>query len=307
MFSIIRNHTLRRTCWTKTFLFVFFFFVTALHAQIHAHAQAQKQGQAQKQAQQENLPKPPLEKLTIAGRSVDYFKAREFFNAPLPLIIILHGDFANNQLMRQFMPLYELSMTRGFNVAYIQGTKLPFLKNNRVWNAGKCCGIAVKNNINDVGYINQVISYFMAQPNIDPSNIFLVGFSNGAMMAYRYACENPGKLKGVIAISGIFAIDECLNLNGLNVFHLHGSADKVIPITGGGKGYALMKQDFPSLSQTEDMLKNTHARYIIDVVQGAGHGVQNLNNALQKKRNITLPELIANVIDGMKTPVESLQ
>jgi polyhydroxybutyrate depolymerase len=213
---------------------------------------------------------------------------------------MLHGGFSSNSIFMRHFPLYELSQIRGINVVYIEGTPIPFMRNRRVWNAGKCCGAAVKNNIDDVAFIDEVIQHFLSYRNIDARNIYLVGGSNGAMMSYRYACERPQNIMGVFAIGGVFVTEDCNSLGAVKVLHIHGEEDDTIPLQGGGKGVALMGAPFPSLKDTEQFLKQKDAKYAIEIVRGAGHSVLEINAAMLKQGDINLQEFIADIIDKMK-------
>ena len=59
----------------------------------------------------------------------------------------------------------------------------------RNWNAGLCCGQAAGSNINDVGFIEQVVNDVSTRTLIDRQHVFVTGMSNGAMMALRMVCQ----------------------------------------------------------------------------------------------------------------------
>lgn len=56
------------------------------------------------------------------------------------------------------------------------------------WNAITCCGEAAAKDVNDLAFMDDVVS------QVDPGHarpIYLVGFSNGGRLAYRIICTNP--------------------------------------------------------------------------------------------------------------------
>jgi poly(3-hydroxybutyrate) depolymerase len=56
--------------------------------------------------------------------------------------------------------------------------------------------------------------------------------SNGAMMAYRLAALQPGRIAAVGAVSG--TMDATLVPRGaVPVMHVHGTADRLVPSAGG--------------------------------------------------------------------------
>src|SRR5262245_61924665 len=73
----------------------------------------------------------------------------------------------------------------------------------------------------------------------DPKAVYLMGFSQGAMMSLSLALIDPGSVAGVVAMSGRLApqtlglITDKEALAGLPIFMAHGSRDTVIPINHG--------------------------------------------------------------------------
>ncbi len=57
------------------------------------------------------------------------------------------------------------------------------------WNAGLCCGAARSNGRDDVAYIAEVIADVKTRWH--PTKVYLVGWSNGGMMAERVVIEQP--------------------------------------------------------------------------------------------------------------------
>ena len=71
--------------------------------------------------------------------------------------------------------------------------------------------------------------------NLDPSNINLLGFSQGTVLSYSVALSYPEMIRNVVALSGY--IDEPVLLpsyedkdhSHLNIYASHGQVDQVIP------------------------------------------------------------------------------
>jgi polyhydroxybutyrate depolymerase len=69
----------------------------------------------------------------------------------VPLVIVLHGGFGSAKEAEQHYDWDSQADSSGFIVAYPNGI-------HHSWNAGgTCCGPAVKNNVDDVAFITQVI------------------------------------------------------------------------------------------------------------------------------------------------------
>jgi phospholipase/carboxylesterase len=71
------------------------------------------------------------------------------------------------------------------------------------------------------------------------NEIFLLGFSQGAIMSYSVALTHPEKVKGIVALSGRILSDikpkiaSAEKLKDLQVFIGHGINDQVLPIYNG--------------------------------------------------------------------------
>src|SRR5262249_1914955 len=69
--------------------------------------------------------------------------------------------------------------------------------------------------------------------------VYLMGFSQGAMMGLTVALTYPGAVAGVVAMSGrilpqtLAAIHDKDALIGLPIFVAHGTRDLVLPISNG--------------------------------------------------------------------------
>ncbi|WP_457573335.1 extracellular catalytic domain type 1 short-chain-length polyhydroxyalkanoate depolymerase [Desulfolithobacter sp.] len=156
-----------------------------------------------------------------------------------PLMIVLHGGLGNAAAMERTSGMDSVADREGFIVVYPNGTGPRYamrkqVKNRRTWNAGSCCGPAVRFNVDDVAFIATLIDKMQSQYGIDPRRVYVAGFSNGAMLAYRLACEIPEKITAIIAVSGTLAVDSCSDrANQVAVLHIHGEMDDNVPYKGG--------------------------------------------------------------------------
>ena len=96
--------------------------------------------------------------------------------------------------------------------------------------------------------IHKFIGEIVEAYGCDPKAVYLMGFSQGAMLSLAVALTYPGSASGVVAMSGRVlpqAIDEITDkdiLTGLPIFVAHGSRDMLIPIDLGRAARAKLSE-----------------------------------------------------------------
>lgn len=160
--------------------------------------------------------------------------------SPVPLVIVLHGGGGNALSIMRRTGMNKLADREGFIVVYPEGTGR--YKNILTWNAGNCCGYAMRMNINDVGFIEKLIDHLISKYGVDPKRVYVAGFSNGGMMAYMLACRLSHKIAGIAVVSGAMNIENCNPSCAVSVIIFHGTADENVPYNGGTGRKALEKR-----------------------------------------------------------------
>lgn len=156
-----------------------------------------------------------------------------------PLVVMLHGGFGSAKQAEAAYGWDALADQEDFVVAYPDG-------DGRAWNAGSCCGRSSATGVDDVGFIDAMVQEIKGSMPIDADRIFATGMSNGAMMAYRLACEST-TFAAVAPVAGTMMI-ACSTPSPVSVLHIHGLADANVPFAGGkGDGYAHV--DGPAVEQ----------------------------------------------------------
>ena len=170
-----------------------------------------------------------LFKIKFAGEKRCYLlHIPENFNAKgtKSLIIALHGGLGSPRNVEEQSGLSQTSDSEGFIVCYPQGL-------NKTWNAGECCGKAVKKDRDDVGFISFLIDELLANYDIDPNRVYVTGMSNGGFMCYRLACEIPNKIFGIAPVSATMAAKYCNPTGSTPIIHFHSYNDSNVPYQGG--------------------------------------------------------------------------
>jgi polyhydroxybutyrate depolymerase len=178
---------------------------------------------------------PGFSSITTAdGQVRSYLVSDLSGDEPAPLLFVLHGFGGNAQAMSSFTNIedsldeYDLDAV----VVYPSGTGaeqgLP-----QSWNAGTCCPFATFDLVNDVAFFDELIASLIAQYEIDTTRVWVVGHSNGGMMAYRLACELSTRVTAIGVAAGALVIDTCAPARPVSALHVHGELDTVVPLAGG--------------------------------------------------------------------------
>ena len=77
------------------------------------------------------------------------------------LVIALHGGGGEATQMEKDYLLTEKADKEKFAILYPEGVRSDGILGARTWNAGDCCDFAVEKNINDVGFINELITQIL--------------------------------------------------------------------------------------------------------------------------------------------------
>ena len=151
---------------------------------------------------------------------------------PTPLVVMLHGFSASGSVEELYLNISAIAESKTFLYAFPDGTQNPV--GLRFWNAMEWCCNFFKSGVDDVAYVNAVISDMQSRYNVDPKRIFVVGHSNGGFMAHRVACELSDKVAGIVSLAGQQWNDptRCVPKKPIAVAQIHGTLDVVISYIG---------------------------------------------------------------------------
>jgi polyhydroxybutyrate depolymerase len=153
----------------------------------------------------------------------------------LPLVIVLHGRGGNGESMVLVTRkgFNKLADKDGFFVVYPDGVELN-------WNDGRmdeeANDRAHRENIDDVGFISELIDSMIEDYNIDPKRVYVTGISNGAIMSYRLACELSHKIAAIAPVDGNIPhllLRECSPSMPVSVLAINNVNDPLVPFEGG--------------------------------------------------------------------------
>lgn len=152
----------------------------------------------------------------------------------LPLVVLLHGYTSNGATQAAYFGLDDEADRGGFLLATPNGTRDRL--GNRFWNATDACCDFFRSGVDDVAYLDAVIDEVTARHRVDPARLFLVGHSNGAFMAHRYACDRSARVAAIVTLAGMQWKDESrcgASSPPVSVLHVHGRRDSTVGYEGG--------------------------------------------------------------------------
>lgn len=205
----------------------------------------------------------------------------------LPVVFFLHGAGGSAaQGMRQ-TNLTGLADRAGFLAVFPEGLGP---EGGQTWNAWMCCGFARDTKVDDVGFLDALIGRLKADgysgPMIDGRRMYLAGFSNGAMLASRFALERPGVAAAIAVVSGTLPCDLDPPKTALPVFLVHGDQDKVARFgpTAAHPATGRSCEDYPARAQVDywvrglglsakpKVLEHTKTRSRLEIYEGGPGG-----------------------------------
>jgi polyhydroxybutyrate depolymerase len=168
-----------------------------------------------------------------------------------PMLVALHGGggSAEYQADDSKYRLISKSDQAGFIAVFPNGYSR-FGGKLATWNAGGCCAGAQRNNVDDVGFIREVIHRMEGQASIDSRRIFATGMSNGAMMSWRLACEAP-EIRAIAPVEGTDNTARCTPLRPVPVIQFHSLDDPNVPFNGGVGSRSIARVSFTSVPDTQ--------------------------------------------------------
>jgi polyhydroxybutyrate depolymerase len=150
---------------------------------------------------------------------------------PMPLMVLDHGLSQTGESIEQMIGSNAVADKKGFIVVYPDSVNWFDIPDLRTWDTGNGLVLPGEHS-GDIQFMDSVINTAKDQLNVDPMRVFMVGHSNGGMMAYATAGALSGELAGVGILSSAMSGNEPQPKEPLSMFNVHGTADAIIPIGG---------------------------------------------------------------------------
>lgn len=151
------------------------------------------------------------------------------------VVFVLHASQSRGEEMRRIVGcvLEPLAEKDNAVIVYPDGFEGHFNDARRAASYS-----ARKLNIDDVAFTRQIVERLISSKQIDPQQVYAIGYSNGAHMALRLALEAPDTVQGVAAIAANLPAPENLDCKmaatpARVVVFVEGTQDPINPYEGG--------------------------------------------------------------------------
>jgi len=163
---------------------------------------------------------------------------------PASLVITLHG-LGDNMTNFSSVGFNYIADTANIIVVVPQAIDDAFLAsyygtgNATAWNSGAGFqGYYPNSTVDDVAFLNALMDTAEANYSINPSHIYICGFSMGGFMTERMACESNTRIAAFASVSGTIGIGitQCNPGRPVPIAHFHGTADQTVSYTANSYG-----------------------------------------------------------------------
>ncbi len=151
-----------------------------------------------------------------------------------PLVVFLHGGGGNAQSAVNFTNFNQVSKSENFLMVYPQAF-FEASPNSFVWADGRGLAPDILG-IDDVGFIDRLVTALKEEYNINSKQVYLCGFSNGSFLTQRIAFEKNTQFAAIGTIGSTMA--QSLYENGnpqraIPQIFIFGTDDPFVPYEGG--------------------------------------------------------------------------
>jgi polyhydroxybutyrate depolymerase len=154
-------------------------------------------------------------------RRVRLYRPDPLPGGKLPLLIFLHAFGETPAAAVAETGFDRLAGTEGFIAVFPPAS-------GRGWAAAVTAGLS--DDAVDARWLGALLDHLLAAEPIDPDRVFVAGFSIGAVMADRLACQLADRIAGAVVVAGTpWAGDDCAPTQPVSMLIMHGTADPTFP------------------------------------------------------------------------------
>ncbi len=157
----------------------------------------------------------------------------------MPLVLVLHGAGGSGAKFAEETGFAAAASRWHMIVVFPDGIGTDPEK--LTWDAHFCCGLAVSEHTDDVGFIMALIDRLTRELPIDKKRVYATGMSNGAMLSYQLAAAHPRRFAAIAPVSGTIGgtsrdgerFEIAMPDRPVPVMIIHGRKDPFVRFDGG--------------------------------------------------------------------------
>jgi polyhydroxybutyrate depolymerase len=163
---------------------------------------------------------------------------------PLPLVIDYHALGGTGSGQKSLSGWDKKGDANMFITAFPDSAS----NGSNGWNVGMCCQSAQSNQVDDVGFVREMIKAIEAVACVDPKRIYVSGCSNGGGMSYKTACDLADIVAAAAPVDfrcvygGTTASPSCAGCKPsrpISIIHFDNTGDtSLVPYNGGMTSFA---------------------------------------------------------------------
>jgi len=184
--------------------------------------------------------------ITLDGRARRFLVHDFSGGKPAPLVILLHGGGGNPENAVNMTQFDTVAEREGLIAVYPGGTGGQPGGRVLTWNSAHCCAYALREKVDDVGFLSAIIDKLVAEKRADPKRVYVTGMSNGGMMSHVAGRMLSDKVAAIAPVVGAVFGDEAPPKGPVAVFMLVGADDRMVPAAGGPLGGAALRGTAPA-------------------------------------------------------------
>ncbi|WP_173916859.1 PHB depolymerase family esterase [Halobacillus sp. Marseille-Q1614] len=170
------------------------------------------------------------------GERVFYYTLPEQYDEALPIVFSFHGAGSSAKHHISLTTFHERPMKEEACFVFPEALMLdPAKPMTQQWNEGRSKNLSCQQQVDDTGFVMNMLDYFREKNIIDEERIYLTGFSNGSAFSLKLAIEYPELFAGVGGVGGpvVKEIAEKASwTRAMPLIFFMGEKDPVVPYDG---------------------------------------------------------------------------
>ena len=148
----------------------------------------------------------------------------------VPLVFNMHGRGSNSYQQRIYSQMDGVADFNNFIVVYPNAWEINGV---RLWNLSYDVSAPGVTPVipDDVGFVDSLIDFFIANYAIDTNRIYTCGMSAGGFVSYFLSCALGERFTAMASITGLpplSVVDSCPSARTVPVMQVHGTADSTV-------------------------------------------------------------------------------